>query len=108
MSTLSPRWHPDSNIPLLFCLNALYFPDEGSFVAVLKRSFVLQAPASVRIFMCFVHVSGQKIDILGCVQCFDHLNTIHMVLSKDCQTIQLSICDLLNLCVIVWNRHAVE
>lgn len=42
----------------------IFFPDELSFVAVFKMTvFILQLLQSVG----FVNVSGQKIDILGCI-----------------------------------------
>lgn len=87
----------------------LYIFQICSFVAVLKMT----------IFTCtFFHLvgflrvlfmyQGRKLTFWVVFHCFDHLNAIHMVLSKDSQTIQLSVLDLLNPCVIVWNRHIVE
>lgn len=56
---------------LLFLgLNALYFPDEDYFGAVKMTVFILQLLQSVRFFVCFVKMSRQKHDILGCVSLF--------------------------------------
>lgn len=71
MSTFSPRGHPDSNNPVALLFKCVIFSRWGFFSRCVKNdSFVLQVLLSVWISACFVHLSGQKIDILGCILLF--------------------------------------
>lgn len=95
-----------AKVPLFLGLNALYFPDEDYFGAVLKKDSFY--PAAVRFSICCVNISGQKIDILSCVSLFGSQNAPHMLFSKDSQTSQLWVSDHLNPCMIAGNRQTLD